>query len=449
MANVVVIVAASPIIAAVVGRVFFGERTNRRTWIAIGITVCGVVVVVSSSIGSPNLVGDLLALTAVAAFSTNMNVWRRYREQSRFIGLSIAASVTIVITVWFAAPFGLSAQVYLAAIGMGLLFNPIGRLCLTSAPRHAPASEVALFTPVETLAASAWAWIAFSEQPSTRTFLGGAVIFLGLLYGTVGRQEPSPSLTRVSLMPKVFVHGNPECSAVWDLLVAELADRSVDDVVRLSPPGFGAPVPDGFEATMAGYHAWLVAELEAIDGPIDLVGHDWGTGHVAGIAADRPDLIRSFAMDCGGLVHPDYVWHDMAQAGQPPEVGEQVVAKETEASRADRWARLEGLGMPGSIAEAHADAVDEAMGACVLTLYRSAVPPALPELGARLRAAARRPALFVIAEQDPYVPADLAASTAGDLGGTVVRFADQGHWWMIGAPAAAANALVDFWSSLD
>ena len=96
-------------------------------------------------------------------------------------------------------------------------------------------------------------------------------------------------------MPKVFVHGNPECSAVWDLLVAELADRSVDDVVRLSPPGFGAPVPDGFEATMAGYHAWLVAELEAIDGPIDLVGHDWGTGHVAGIAADRPDLIRSFA----------------------------------------------------------------------------------------------------------------------------------------------------------
>ena len=94
VANVVGIVAASPIIAAVVGRVFFGERTNRRTWIAIGITVCGVVVVVSSSIGSPNLVGDLLALTAVAAFSTNMNVWRRYREQSRFIGLSIAASVT-------------------------------------------------------------------------------------------------------------------------------------------------------------------------------------------------------------------------------------------------------------------------------------------------------------------------------------------------------------------
>ncbi|HBU03127.1 MAG TPA: alpha/beta hydrolase, partial [Acidimicrobiaceae bacterium] len=43
---------------------------------------------------------------------------------------------------------------------------------------------------------------------------------------------------------------------------------------------------------------------------------------------------------------------------------------------------------------------------------------------------------------------DLAASTASGLGGTVVHFADQGHWWMIGTPAAAASALVDFWSSL-
>ncbi|MEM8705617.1 MAG: EamA family transporter [Actinomycetota bacterium] len=190
VANVVVIVASSPIIAAVVGRIFFGERTNRRTWIAIGITVCGVLIVVSSSIGSPNLVGDLLALAAVSAFAINMNVWRRYKTQSRFVGLSIAASVTIVISVWFADPFGHSATVYLAVIGMGLIFNPLGRLCHTSAPRHAPASEVALFTPVETLAASAWAWIAFSEQPTAQTFLGGFVIFLGLLYGTAGRREP-------------------------------------------------------------------------------------------------------------------------------------------------------------------------------------------------------------------------------------------------------------------
>ena len=39
----------------------------------------------------------------------------------------------------------------------------------------------------------------------------------------------------------------------------------------------------------------------------------------------RPDLVRSWATDCAGLAHPDYVWHDMAQAWQTPEVGEAAI----------------------------------------------------------------------------------------------------------------------------
>lgn len=191
VANVVVIVAASPILAAVIGRVVYGERTDRQVWIAILITLLGVVIVVSASIGEPNLVGDLLALGAVAAFATNINVWRRYADQSRFVGLAIAAFVTLLIAAPFADPFGQDARVYLACVGMGLVFNPLGRLRHTSAPRHAPAAEVALFTPVETLAATAWAWIAFSEQPPAQTFVGGAVILAGLVFGTLARREPA------------------------------------------------------------------------------------------------------------------------------------------------------------------------------------------------------------------------------------------------------------------
>lgn len=250
-------------------------------------------------------------------------------------------------------------------------------------------------------------------------------------------------------MPKVFVHGNPECAAVWDLLADALAERGVHDVVRLSPPGFGASVPPDFEPTMAGYHAWLAAELEAIEGPVDLVGHDWGAGHVAGIAADRPDLIRSFAMDCGGLVHPDYEWHDMAQAWQTPEVGEQTVAAMFDNSRDDRLAMYQSLGMSGSVAEAHADAAGPEMGACVLALYRSAVQPAMADLGARLRAAERRPSLMLIAEGDGYVFSELSSASGADLGSVEVRFPEQGHWWMLGDPEAAADALTGFWAGLD
>lgn len=85
-------------------------------------------------------------------------------------------------------------------------------------------------------------------------------------------------------MPAVFVHGNPESAAIWDELFTHLQRK---DVVALSPPGFGAPVPAGFDATADAYLAWLVAELEGIDGPVDLVGHDWGGGHVMRVAMRR------------------------------------------------------------------------------------------------------------------------------------------------------------------
>lgn len=194
VANVVVIVAAAPVLAAVIGRVFFQERTDRNVWVAILITLLGVLIVVSASIGSPNLTGDLLALGAITAFATNMNVWRRYPRQSRFVGLAIAATAGMLLSAAFADPFGQELQVYLACAGMGLLFNPLGRLCHTSAPRYAPAAEVALFTPVETIAASAWAWIFFSEQPPLQTFLGAAVIAVGLLVGTMAQREATAAV---------------------------------------------------------------------------------------------------------------------------------------------------------------------------------------------------------------------------------------------------------------
>ena len=190
IANVVVIVGASPVIVALVGRVFFRERTSRRVWIAIFVTFLGMVVIVSGSIGQPNLDGDLLAVVAVAAFSVGVNIWRRWPEMSRISGLLVASALSIIIAAFFAAPLSLDGRAFLACLGMGLL-NPLGRLLHSSASRYAPAAEVALFTPVETLAAPLWAVLAFSEVPTLGTVIGATIIIGGVLYGTVTANSPT------------------------------------------------------------------------------------------------------------------------------------------------------------------------------------------------------------------------------------------------------------------
>jgi drug/metabolite transporter (DMT)-like permease len=189
VANVVVIVAAAPVLAALIARVFFREHTARRVWVAIAITFGGVSIIVAGSVGEPNLDGDLLAVLAVAAFAINLNIWRQHPQMSRLVGLSLSALLVIAVSAWFASPFDLDARGYLGCLGMGLVFNPLGRLLHTNAPRYAPAAEVALFTPVETIAATRWAWLAFSEAPALATMIGGVIVIAGGVYGTIARRS--------------------------------------------------------------------------------------------------------------------------------------------------------------------------------------------------------------------------------------------------------------------
>lgn len=198
-------------------------------------------------------------------------------------------------------------------------------------------------------------------------------------------------------MPAVFVHGNPETDAIWRPLLAELGR---DDVVCLSPPGFGAPLPAGFGATRQEYVDWLIGELRAIGEPVDLVGHDWGGGHVVGVAHTAPELCRTWCTDVMGVLDPDYVWHDMAQVWQSP-AGEENVAQLLALSLAERTAMFEAIGMAGGVAGEVAAAYDEAMAQAILALYRSAAQPAMAELGGALGRIAGR-GLVVLATEDHF-----------------------------------------------
>ncbi len=250
-------------------------------------------------------------------------------------------------------------------------------------------------------------------------------------------------------MTKVFVHGNPETAAIWGPLTAALNERGLDgEIVALSPPGFGAPSPDGWDPTPSAYVDWLAGELAAIDGPIDLVGHDWGAGHVFGLLAAETDLVRSWAADCAGLLHPDYVWHDMAQVWQTPEAGEEAVGAMAAMSTDDRRAAYEGIGLPTDIAASMAEAFDDEMGRCILGLYRAAAQPALADLGRRIGAVALPPGLVIDATDDPYVASELGATMADRLEAERLRLDGQGHWWMTQDPGPAADGLLAFWSGL-
>ena len=249
-------------------------------------------------------------------------------------------------------------------------------------------------------------------------------------------------------MTLVLVHGNPETDAVWGSLVDVLGRT---DVVRLSPPGFGSPLPSGFPATFLAYRDWLVAELESIGEPVDLVGHDWGGCHVVNAVMHRPDLVRSWASDVVGLFDRDYVWHDMAQAFQTPETGEQLVEMMQDGSRTGPGATAGGLRHSQQMSrlrlrQRRVRRWDRRSWRYTARHANRRWP--MPDGHSRTPRPGRD--LSLSATDDPFVGTDEMRRRAADRAGARTEVLDGlGHWWMVQDPALGAAALTRFWESLD
>ena len=190
VANVVAIVAAVPLLAAVSAWIWLRERISRTMAIAIAITMAGIGAIVSSSVGEPTLSGDLLGVVAIVGFSVSLTMWRRYPDMSRLVGLSIGGVMTVAALVYSASPLSLDRRAYLSIAAMGLVFNPFGRLALSTAPRHAPVADVALFSPIETVAGTLWAAAFFSELPRPVAAVGAVIVLVGVFYGTIATTRP-------------------------------------------------------------------------------------------------------------------------------------------------------------------------------------------------------------------------------------------------------------------
>lgn len=245
-------------------------------------------------------------------------------------------------------------------------------------------------------------------------------------------------------MTIAFVHGNPETAEIWTDLLAALGRA---DAVTLSPPGFGAPVPDGFSATSDAYAHWLIGELEQLGGPVDLVGHDWGGGHVARVVAMRPDLVNRWCIDIAGCFNDEYVWHDAALGWQQPEVGEQMIAGMAAVPIEQRVAGFASLGMSPAAARSAAEAAaTPEMGRCILALYRSAAQPKMAEWGREIPpSASSGKSLVLIATEDHYTGGEpLARKAAERWGSEVALLPGLGHWWMCQDPAKGAEVLSGF-----
>jgi len=242
----------------------------------------------------------------------------------------------------------------------------------------------------------------------------------------------------------VFVHGVPETARLWDGVRAAIGMESL----ALTMPGFGCERPEGFGATKDDYVSWLVEELDRIVEPVHLVGHDWGAALTYRVATAYGDQLASWSADVANVMHPDYVWHDLARFWQTPGAGESLLADQRATSVEIRAARFETLGVNHDDAVAMAGAVDETMGSCILDLYRSALPNPYAHWRDKWGPTAA-PGMVLWPSADPFGDESMSIEVAAGLGAHHETLEGMGHWWPLQAPAQAAVVLASYISSIN
>lgn len=182
VANVVLIQAGVPLIAALMAWLLFRETIALHTWLAIAAVIGGVAVMVSESLGgSISMMGDALAILIAFAFATATIITRRFAHvrmtPAVFLGTLIAGGTAASQ----ASGFAITAQELVVLIIFGALNFGLGLALFVTGARLVPSALAALLGTAETVLAPLWVAVIHGEVPGMRTVIGGVIVLAALL----------------------------------------------------------------------------------------------------------------------------------------------------------------------------------------------------------------------------------------------------------------------------
>ena len=182
VANVAIICATGPFVAAVIAWLWLRERVSGLTLGASLLAFAGVALTVAGAGGGAgSLSGDILAFVMTSAIAAMTVALRRYRGVPMLPTACLSNFLGSVISLAFAAPLAVGA-VDLGNLALfGLVQMSLGLTFFTIGSRLIPAAEAALISVLETPLAPLWVWLAFDEKVSLHALIGGGVVMIAVI----------------------------------------------------------------------------------------------------------------------------------------------------------------------------------------------------------------------------------------------------------------------------
>ena len=194
VANVMIVYATVPFVAAGVSFLWIGERAGRRVLLASGVALIGIAIMAGFATRPQDIAGNAVSFLMTLAFGAQLAMARRYPALD-MAPINAAGAALCAIISWPLMAGGIPNPHQLIILALfGIVITGFVYLLFLTGGRHIPSGEAGLIGLLEVVLAPFWVWLAFAEQPGLPAIIGGSLVLGSVLWHLAGGKRRTKAL---------------------------------------------------------------------------------------------------------------------------------------------------------------------------------------------------------------------------------------------------------------
>ena len=181
VANANFIIQTQTLFLAIFGYFILKEKVSKLTICSILLAICGVIIMVGSSLSPGQLSGNLMAFLMPISFAVLIITVRKYPNVDMVPLQLIAGIIAMCIGYVVAGKINISTHDIFIGFLAGFFQLGFGFILITIGAKSTPSAVVGIIMLTEAILGPIWAWIFINEIQSLIVLIGGSIVLFAVL----------------------------------------------------------------------------------------------------------------------------------------------------------------------------------------------------------------------------------------------------------------------------
>jgi drug/metabolite transporter (DMT)-like permease len=190
VANVMIVYATVPLVAAGIAYLAIGERTTKLVLVVSLIAFAGVIYMVGNATRLTDFAGCAVALLMTVCMAIQIIMARKNLDLDMAVVNTFAALACTIIGLMLAQSAIPNWYELMVMAGFGISNTALAYFFVMIGARHIPSAEVGLIGMIDVILGPLWVWLLFAENPGQKTLIGGAVVLCAVGYYLLSQLKP-------------------------------------------------------------------------------------------------------------------------------------------------------------------------------------------------------------------------------------------------------------------